>query len=91
MPCMCLSLRNVVKPSKSMGAQEACIGIGNIYSLTLKSARGMGTPRGLKRREEVPSLCCVSGYYGVVLAYSQGSYPWSSWREPLVCIGEGAM
>ena len=36
MPCMCLFIYSVVKPSKRMGAQEDCISIGNLSTLTLK-------------------------------------------------------
>ena len=70
-------MHNTFKPSKSMGTQEDCMGIGNIYMLTLKRNGGMGIPKGLCSREGVPSLCYVSGYCGAE-ACSQVSYLCSS-------------
>ena len=90
-PYMCWSLRSIVKPSKDMGTLEAYMGIGNLSTLTLKSTEWMGMIEGLCSREGVPSLCCVSGCCGAILACSQERHLWSSWREPLVCIGEGIM
>ena len=87
-PCICLSLRSVVKSNNILGTQEACMGIDNLSTITLKNMGGLGMHEVLRRKEGVPSLCRVSGYCGVMLAYSQVSYPWSSWKEPLVCIGE---
>jgi hypothetical protein len=44
-------LRSVVKPSKSMGIEEACMGTGNLSTLTLKSIKVMGMPKRLRSRE----------------------------------------
>lgn len=68
--CMCLSLCSDDKPSNNMGNHKTCMGISNLSMLTLNNTRGMGTPKGLCNGEGVPSLCCVSGYCGVKLAYS---------------------
>ena len=77
-PCMFSSLCNVIKPSKTMVDHVACMGIDNLSTLTLKRNGGMVMPEGLCRREGIPSLCCVSGYFGAVLACSRVSYLWSS-------------
>ena len=73
-PCMCWCLRSIVKPSKNMGTHEACMGIGNISTLTVKRTGWMGIPKGLCSREGVPSLCFLSGCCGAILACTQVSH-----------------
>ena len=67
------------------------MGIGNLPMITLKSTEGICLPAGIYSREGVPYLCCVSGYCGAILAFILASYLWSSWREPLVLIGQRSM
>lgn len=69
MPCICLSLRNAIKSNKSMGTHKACMGVGNLSTLTLKSTKGMGTSEDYVAEKEYHHYD-VSGYYGVVLACS---------------------
>ena len=48
--CMSLSLSSSIKINKSSGALEACMGIGNLPMLTLKTTGGMGISEGLCSR-----------------------------------------
>ena len=41
-PYMRLYLHSVIKPSKSMGTWESCMGIGNLSVLTLENTGGLG-------------------------------------------------
>ena len=57
---MSLYLHSVVKPSKILGTQEDCMGISNLYMLTLKRIGGMCMPKELFSRKWVLSLMsCV--------------------------------
>ena len=67
-PCTCMILYSATKPNRSMGTQEVVRALVTFLCSHLRALEMMGTSKGLCSIEGVPSMCCVSEYFGVVLA-----------------------